>query len=779
MDDHVRGLQREADMNTSSHRKSLLGVAVLVLFASSVAMAQIEEIIVTATKRAESIQDVPISISAYSGDFLENSDIRTLQDLSLYAPNFTMAYSSQATNARIFIRGIGSVGNSAIETSVGVFVDGVYYPRPGSVIGNLLDIETAEVLRGPQGTLFGRNTAAGALNLTTRDPSDQVEGYVSAGFGDYDAYTLEGVVNAPLSDKMAVRLAAKYAERDGYGFNTFDDREIGERDDLTLRAKLGIDFTPNVYGTLTLDYNEVNSGGQIMELLPETASPFFDGTLNALFGENATTADGHDQVINQDHQDSLNDEQWGAAFDLEFSVGQHTARSITAYRDWEATNRESALRLTGDVLPRDHIYTTETISQEFQLLSPTDQPLTYVLGLFYYEEDFDIDEDFDAGVDGCIPVVFGLTGGHLPTVQACLAMSQFPATDSDYTQDLSSTAVFAQATYSFTDRFSMTFGGRYTSDSKDAAFVQTTPNLVIGGLFRDPESVPDLSSDDDAFTWLVNASFYPTDDVMLFATASTGFKGGGFNSGGSGVALGRAARIFQEETSTNFELGIKSKFWDNRATANITLYHTELDDFQDRSFDGISFLTRNAGKRTQKGVEVDVVLTPVDSLMIFGGLSYLDAEFDSFDAASPLPGDTVPQNLSGRTPHFSPEWQGSLVAEWRAALGSGNLEWFLRPEYTYIGEQNIGANTNLNPQSIQDSYGLVNLRLGLAAADGRWQITAYGKNLNDEGYCEVLFDQPLGTEFNGVNPVANTVPQRCSVGSPRTYGVSFRLNYGT
>jgi iron complex outermembrane receptor protein len=165
--------------------------------------------------------------------------------------------------------------------------------------------------------------------------------------------------------------------------------------------------------------------------------------------------------------------------------------------------------------------------------------------------------------------------------------------------------------------------------------------------------------------------------------------------------------------------------------------------------------------------------------MIFGGFSYLDAEFDSFESASPLPGDTVSQNLTGRTPHFSPEWQGSLVAEWRAALGSGNLEWFLRPEYTYIGKQNIGANTNLNPQSIQDSYGLVNLRLGLAAADGRWQVTAYGKNLSDEGYCEINFDQPLGEQFNGVNPVANTVPQRCSVGNPRTYGVSFRWNYGT
>ena len=763
-------------MHINFKNKALVCAGIISALASSAAVAQIEEIIVTATKRAESIQDVPISISAYSGDFLRNSDIRTIQDLSLYAPNFSMAYSSQPTNARIIIRGIGSVGNSAIETSVGVFVDGVYYPRPGSVIGNLLDIEAAEVLRGPQGTLFGRNTAAGALNITTRDPSDELGGYVQADVGNYGAYSLEGVVNTPFSDNVAGRLAVKYAERDGYGYNTMTDEEIGERDDLTLRAKLGIDFTDNLYGKLTLDYNEINTGGQILEILPGTESPVFDGTLNALFGQNATTADGYDMVINQDHQDSVADEQWGAAFHLEYGMGDFTLKSITSYRDWQATNRESALRMTGDVLPRDHLYETTTFSQEFQLLSPGDQAFTYVVGLFYYDEDFDIDEDFDAGVDACVPVVFALAGAGAAGL--CSVMPQSPATDSDYTQALTSTAVFAQATYEFSDRFSMTLGGRYTSDEKDAAFIQTTPNAVIGSLFRAEESVPDLASDDSAFTWLVNASFYPSEDVMIFGTVSTGFKGGGFNSGGSGVALGREARMFSEENATNYELGIKSKFSDGRATANVTLYRTELDDFQDRSFDGLSFLTRNAGKRTQQGFEADIVLNPVDPLMMYVGLSYLDAEFDSFEEASPLPGDTEPQDLSGQRPHFSPEWQGSLVANWRSALGSGSMEWFLRPEYLYIGEQNIGANTNLNPQSIQGGYGIFNLSIGLVPAAENWQVSAYGKNLSDERFCELMFDQPLGAQFGAVNPAANTVTQRCIINSTRTYGVMFRMNFG-
>lgn len=738
--------------------------------------AQIEEIVVTATKRAESIQDVPISISAYSGDFLESSEIRTLQELSLYAPNFTFATSSQPTNARIFIRGIGSVGNSGIETSVGVFVDGVYYPRPGSVLGNLLDVETVEVLRGPQGTLFGRNTAAGALSIRTRDPDGEFGGHVQAGIGDNSLYSVEGVINAPISDTVSSRFAVKYSERDGYGFNTLTDEEIGDRDDLTIRGKLAIDFSDTVSGTLTVDYNEINTGGQILELLPETASPVFDGTLDALFGSNATTNDGYDQVINQDHQDFVNDEQWGVSFDLEFPLGNHTVRSITAYRDWEADNRESALRITGDVLPRNHKYWTETLSQEFQILSPEDQTFTYVAGFFYYDEDYDIDEDFDAGVDACVPVVFALAGA--PAATLCSSLPQNPATDSDFTQSLESIAVFAQGTYNVNENFSLTVGARYTSDEKDGAFVQTAPNAVIGSLFRAPESVPDLKSDDDAFTWLLNGSWFATEDVMLFATISTGFKGGGFNSGGAGVALGREARIFDNEDSTNIEVGIKSKFWDNRATANVTLFHTELDDFQDRSFDGISFLTRNAGERTQQGVEIDVTLTPNEQLTLFGGLGYLDAEFDSFDAASPLPGSTTPQNLSGERPHFSPEWQGSLVADWNVPMGDSGLGLFIRPEFMFIDEQNIGGNTNNNPQSVQDSYSIWNLRIGIGPDDDRWQLTAWGKNLSDEGYCEVIFDQPLGLQFGAVNPAANTVTQRCIVAEPRIYGATFRMNFG-
>ncbi len=738
-------------------------------------MILLDEIIVTATKRAENIQDVAISITSFSGDFIAKSDIQDLQELSQYAPNFSIVTSSQATNARIIIRGIGSAGNSGIEPAVGVFIDGVYYPRPGSVLGNLVDIQSVEVLRGPQGTLFGRNTAAGALNITTKDPSDETESYMQASYGNYNDYSFQAALSAPLTDRVAARLAIKYADREGYGFNSFTGQKIGERDDLTARGKFVIDWAESFTSKLIFDYAETNSGGSIVDMDPATAPAVFDATLNAIFGAGVTTVDGFDYIINQVHKDTGHDQQWGITLDNSLELGGHMLRSITSYRDWQANNIDSALRISGDVLPRNQDYTTETFSQELQILSPVGETFEYVAGLFYYHENYHIDEDFDAGADGCSRLVLAMAGAG--AAGACSAAPQTPATAANFDQSLTSIAAFAQAKYHITEQFSLSLGGRYTKDDKKGSFEQTIPNPILGSLFRAAENIPDLESNDDAFTWLVNASYTPTDEVMLFATYSTGFKGGGFNSQGAGVALGRVDRTFAEETSKNIEVGIKSRLFDRRLTANITLYHTILEDFQDRSFNGISFITRNAGKRTQQGFEADFMARPTDKLSLMAAISYLDSEFDSFLAASPLPGDTAAQDLSGARPHFSPKWQTTIVADYSDNLMNSDMTWFIRPEWQYISQQNAGANTNNNPQSIQAAYSKLNLHLGLSGADDQWAITLYGKNLSNTGYCQVMFDQPLGAAFGAVNTTENTVAQRCVLGVPRTYGLSLRYNF--
>lgn len=738
---------------------------------------------VTAQKRVEDIQNVPISISAYGADFIEQSGVETLSDIALYSPNFSIAKSAQVTNQRIIVRGVGSVGNSAIEPSVGVFIDGVYYPRPGSVVGNLIDLQTIEVLRGPQGTLFGRNTPVGALNIRTKDASrDGFESLLDLGFGSFDAYTIAGSVSGPVSDSVAFRLSGKYNERGGFGDNLLTGEEYGEQDNLNLRGKLDFDISPNFNLVLSADYGEVNSGGSTNEFLNGTESPQFLGTLQALFGPdvvNLVTSDPFDHDIFQDHRDTLSDEQWGLSARAEYELDSgHVIRSITSYREWDASLFESALRLPAQLFPRRTEFATETISQELQFLSPEGEAFEYITGLFYYDEQYVINTDFDFGAQFCNPLVAALAGPA--AAQGCAAGAQISVSDSDFDQDLQSWALYGQGTWNLNDAWSVTLGGRYTTDDKTGNFTDTINNpLVVALNIRAPDTQLDLDAGDfgdtDAFTYFANASYFPTGDIMLFATISSGFKSGGFNSEGGFPALTRDQRGFGPETTTNYELGIKSQLFNNTLQLNATLFRMDIEDYQARAFDGLSFRTQNAGELRQQGLETDFIWAPLDQLTFTGGVSYLDSEFQDFQNASGLPGGP-PQDLTGQSAHFSPEWQGSLVADWSDSLPNWNgTEYFLRGETQYMGEHNAGGNINQNPQTVQDAYQLYNARVGLRALDSTWEINVFGRNLSDEGYCRTLFAQPFGGQLGATNNAANTTAIRCAVGDPLTWGVQLKL----
>ncbi|MEM1176267.1 MAG: TonB-dependent receptor [Pseudomonadota bacterium] len=741
---------------------------------------RLEVITVTAQKREQDVQDVPISISAYSGDFIEESGVQTLQDIALYSPNFLLPSSSQLTNARIQIRGVGSVGNAGIEPSVGVFIDEAYYPRPGSVLGNLLDIQAVEVLRGPQGTLFGRNTAAGALNIRTNDPSlDANSASFTVGTGSPDAYLGSVVLNRVLSDDAAVRFAAQYSDRGGFGTNRLNGDEYGARDDLVLRGKALFNVNDRFALKVSADYSEINYGGQTVELLADTIpSPAFAGTIAALFGPEArdelldASADPFDHDIYQDHRDFSDDSQWGVSVHADFDLASgHTLRSITSVRNWEANNFGSSLRLPVQLFPRTQDFANDTLSQEIQLLSPTEGNFDYVVGAYFYDESYEIFENSDLGAQFCIPVVAGLAG--LPAAQGCAAGQQEGAAVGDFSQDLTSYAVFGQGTWRPSDQWAFTAGLRWTDEEKDGAFTSTVNNPFVTALgIRAAEALPTTAISESQVTYFSNASWFPNDDVMLFATYSTGYKGGGFNTQGTFPALTPDQRVFEAETSDNFEIGIKSQLLDNTLQANITAYRMDLKDYQDRAFDGISFITRNVGELRQQGIEADLIWAPLDQLTVMSGLSYLDSEFLDYQNASPLPGGPV-QDLTGGEAHFSPDVQGSLVIDWKDSLGSRDLEYFLRGEMQHIGDQNLGANTNNNPQSIQSAYSILNARMGLAAENGNWRLTLWGKNLTEEEYCTAIFDQPFGGQLNGTSNLQT--PQRCVVGLPRTYGLELSV----
>ena len=812
----------------------ILTLTVFVLLAvSGVAAAQvIEEIIVTAQKREQSLQDVPISISTFTGEFLEDSGIDTLQQLGQYTPNLSLAFSSQLANNRIVLRGVGSVGNSAIEPSVAVFVDGIYIPRPSSVIGTLTDLEIVEVLRGPQGTLFGRNASMGALNIRTRKPGDEFSGDIRASYGNYNHVQVAGALSGACSPEIAGRVAFQYSDRNGYGQNSFtengSDSDVGKWEDGSVRGKLFFEPAPDLDITLTADFSRIINGGGVIEVLSDTVQPEYLVALRRFLsptdpltmptGEVPEAAHGFDNNVHQDHRDYAEDEQWGIAGDVNWRIGEHTVRSLTGYRKWyNDTLNESVIRLPMDLIRRVTFYDVETVSQELQLLSPTGGLIEYVAGAYFYREDYGIDQAFDQGPDFCSPFVGNLFASYLASfnfspqaansiaggvARDCVRGTQRDAVATRFRQDVSNYALYGQLTLNVTEQLRVTGGLRWTDSNKEGSFLSLVNNSISAPPspanpfaldLRIPEQHPDLEYDEEEITWLANVSYSPVENLMLFATYATGFRSGGFNPEGfdSVAQAAGADRVYDTETVDNIEVGAKGGMFDNRVVVNLNYFHTEIDDLQDRRFDGVNFLMQNVEELTQQGVELDIQARPVDQLYTVLGVSYLDSSFGNFPNATSLPADIAAyrtsvqlsrflgfppmelpvRDLTGDRNHFSPQWQLSLVAEWSDRIPVHGLGWFVRGEYQYVSGQNVGADTNQAPQTMQPGYDIVNARLGLRGADDGWEISGFVRNVFDQDYCQVIFIQALATTLSLVDPVTGGGMQRCVVGAPRVWGV--------
>ncbi len=988
-------------------KNSNAGISLFIAMAlCGTAVAEIEEITVTAQKREENVQDVPISISTFSDDFFTRSNVNTLRDMARYAPNLTLPQSSVVANQRIILRGVGSVGNSAIEPTVAVFIDGVYYPRPSSIVGSMTDLERAEVLRGPQGTLFGRNASMGALNIVTKNPTNEHEGRISVGYGDYDEKRVSGYINSAISETAAARLSFQVSKRDGYGDNTYtadgSRSTVGDWEDMTVRGKLLLTPSATTDVLLTADYSRLRNEGAVTELIGDTVP---GQTLYGLArilppGELPETKDVYDHKLNQMHRDDADDEQWGLSGDVTWTVGKHTIRSITAYRDWENDSlNQSVIRLPADLVPTDQLYDAETFSQELQITSPEGEKVEYVFGLYYYDEEYSLDSNSRLGGDFCgmvenlftgrlaagnfagargryfagayqmaVDQTFdGVTAGAIGTavaavptqlpqgtpqeqVMAAQAMlkagleagvgaldkqslvfqlmaggTQIDATDAtlrprvvgglkqaltmqlqpafaalqggaeqaaagvvdtlidglvpigpdmmpildqvvpsvtqlrtqteglsqqndpatlaqlqgiatlagqgaagqciaggtdmavtDFDHDVKNYAAYGHMTFHLTPQWRLATGVRYTKSEKDGKFVSVVNNPLIeppseqnpfGLDLRQNENHPNLTQDEEKVTWLANLSHFLNDNTMLFANFSTGFKSGGFNPEGfnSQVAEAGRTRKFDTETTKNYELGIKSTLMEGQLVANATLYRTKINDFQERQFDGLNLIVHNSGDLTQQGVELDMQFQPREEFYATLGVSYLDSEFDSFPNATAFPGHIagvtqanearlvclsevalgirvlsacpaaplpIPtRDMKGERNHFSPKWQLALSAEWTESLPDFAADWFVRGEYQFMDDQNVGADTNQNPDSMQSSYNLFNGGAGVRSQTGDWEVSVFVKNIFNEEYCQTKYTQPLVGSLGLTDTTTGQGAQRCSLGEPRTWSL--------
>lgn len=744
----------------------------------------IEEIIVTAQKREESVQDVPISLQAFTGVTLANASVNSVLSLPRLVPNFNVNRAAQTANVRLTIRGIGAAGNTAIDPSIGTFMDGIYVPRPGALFVSFNDIAAAEVLRGPQGTLFGRNATVGAINLRSASPEEEFGGKVGIEAGNYGWQQYTGVLNAPVGERLAFRVAGLYESSDGFYTSTATG-DFGELDTAAVRVGGTWKITDDVTWTLKYDYAKIDGDGVTDQpIIPDTVTAANQARLNLLFAGNPPqVADPFDYTTNEIKNGDLEDKQWGLASDLAWDIGDWTVRLLAGYRDWQNDQYEDdVLYTTRYLLGRTGGYDSSSQSAELQLISPVDQlvggRLDFVAGLYYFQEDFSILEQLGMLQDFCNTL--------LPPAQrpACNASpNKLNATVLNFDQDATNYAAYTQANFRLIDNVVLVAGARYTKDDKSGTFDQQVNNPIAAALPIRAKEFDKLEKDDSQTTWRVGLNWTPTADLLFFGSYSTGYKSGGFNSGGGTVALGAERRTFDKETSDNYELGAKTTWAGGTAHANITFFRMDLHDFQDRAFDGTSFNVINAGNLRQQGLEADGDVMITDGLRLFAAVGYLDSEFTEYPNASCLPYDAQvnPQctrNLKGVANVFSPEWTVSGGGEMRGDFGFADLGYLFRADLSYVADQNVNGIIDNNPQGFDPSYSLLSARYALLfGKDRRYSVAVFGENLTDEGYCRNRFATPFNTQLGLNQPVGGGTVMRCGVNQPRTYGLSFKAEF--
>jgi iron complex outermembrane receptor protein len=737
----------------------------------------VADIIVTAQKRAESLHNVPVAISAFDSKALEASHVVQIFELQRLEPSLHVDLGFRSNAARITIRGIGSSGGTAVEPSVGSFLDGVYIAREGMAKTAYFDLESIEVLRGPQGTLFGRNASVGALSLHSAAPKDYFDGQLSAEYGTGERYKVDGFVNVPVSSDLSLRFAGNGEVFGGLYTNRLDGRRIGGVNTFAGRVSAKWTVASNLTDTIRMDYasrpgNNVNTQYTIMpNSFPAGTEAAFAARYAAVGG--TVDPDPYSRTENGYGHNSLHDVQWGVSNNLTWDAGSgFTVNSITSYRKWDFNqNTRDVFLVPMPLIFQDNAQSSSSFSQEFQLISPTDLMnghLSFVGGLYYYHEILNIYESYEFAQGGCDLFLPGNV-----RYASCVASIGSKMADNTFYQTTDSIAAYGQATVHVVPTVDLTLGARWSQDTKDATINQVAYSFA-GTLF-DANEVSRLHVKNSEPTYRANLSWKPNQSAMLFATYSTGYKSGGVNSTSSNVVLGQN-RILAPETVKSYEIGMKTNWFDRRLLVDVVAYQMDLNNFQDRSYNGFGFSVVNAGSIRNKGVEMSAVVRPVPFLHLNAAVAYLDSKFTSYTKGSNLPGLPGTQDLTGTTPTFSPEWTGSLGGEIEGTVGHAGLSWQLHSDLLFTSSSNINGTNDNDPKTIQAGYAILGGRVTLYGPDKKWSAAIFGQNLTDKGYCTSFAYQPLGS-FLGVVANGQSLLRCNTVAPPRTIGAAFSVKF--
>lgn len=707
-----------------------VGVSISVLSMSAGA-AKLEEVIVTAQKRAQNLQDVPVSVSAIGGEKIEAMNVKRLDELTAYTPGVTVIEGN--SGAQLFIRGVGSGLNKGFEESVGTYIDGVYFGRGRSSRNAMFDLDRAEILKGPQGILFGKNTIAGAINMTTKNPGDELEGYVKAGyeFSD-DEQVYEAAYGGPLTDTFGARLAVKYSTMNGWMRNTFTGKKIGAEEDVVARLTttwLPIDAVEVITKLQYSKLKQSEKPAQLVKCSPALLE-LIRGVDNCRYDDKTTvTAYDPDGGYGGEELESTN-----VGVTVNWDLDRHTITSVTGftkyiddlYIDSDMTHHE----LLESVWDEEY----KSYSQEFRIASHGNDRLDYLAG-FYYEKNnlkFDHNMIYD----------------QEPLTGSPYAVSRVTFAD----QDTETIAIFGQFSWYINDYFSLTLGGRYSKDEKDAVIDRycadyrtytVSPNQSCLGF----PFLYDVDRRDEDFSPSVTLEWHPNPDHMLYAKYSEGYKSGGIDIQTSTGDYGTL--LFDPEEVKSFELGSKSTLLDGAMTLNMALFRNEYKDLQVSTFDGlVGFNVGNAAESVSQGMEVDIAWAITRNLRTSLSFSYLDATYDKFPAAQcshpqtvvTPPGEVCTQDLSGKTLQFAPRRSGHYNLTWNSVVMDGYL---LEISGDIVFTDRYYISNDLDRETRHHGYYKLDARVALSPLDGPWRVALVGKNLNDKQTHSYATDVPL------------------------------------
>jgi iron complex outermembrane recepter protein len=753
-----------------NHRRNILaaGVSACALLVASPAIAQIEDIVVTAQKVEQKLQDVPVAVSAVSGDQLAAAGANSLENIGRLVPSITFRKGTTSANSAIFMRGVGTITFSvAAEPSVSTVVDGVVLSRSGQSFISLLDIERIEALRGPQGTLFGKNASAGLVNIVSKGGTSSSRGEATVEYYEGSEFRIKGAVSGPLGGDWTGRLTGFYGSYDGNITNIYGGKneKVNGYDQLGFRAIADYD-NEGTKIRLIADYFRAND-----DCCADVTAVSRGAVIDSELALPGGAAQGEAQrYINHNLVTRTRDRQWSLTANGDFEVSDsHTLSLILGYRNW--WNQE--LR-EGDFLPRAFLNTTvipnaivnelhdtgvvktQQISAEVRLASDPDAPLFYqVGGIFWHSNN---KQDFTRRNVACSTSTLAVTaGGARPCNITDTVNTLFPTATSFSDVDVDNYAAFGQLTYKLTEQLSVTGGLRVTQDK--LAYTHTRAPSVnatngqpatSGGLSGSPAGGTIAGGGNGTNTSAGRSSntnvsgkasiqFKATEDVLLYASYTRGYKGPAFNVFFNHTAPVNAIPI-DAETSNSFEAGFKSQFWDNKAQLNVAAFTVEYDGFQANNFvilNGatVSNLT-NAGTVQSRGFEIDAILNPVNGLTLRANAAYADAKVKKFN---PNPSTNAPDARNGTRLPLAPEFSYTLGADYEAPLGPLTL--YLGSDFRHVSSQfsDLGNSGPIN------SYGLWNASIGLSDADDKYRLTFHARNIMDHKY--ILLNVSAGQRY--------------------------------